>query len=425
MKNGPSSNSSLVCILLFLGGVIASRGLLYATQDVQMDFFSYFEVFRMVIKGASPYFNTDEHYTRFYPHLVSTMFRYPPAFFILSVLAFVSYANAKLLWMLILLASIALQLVLVYRAYGIKASLFLGVLMMSFPVEFNLQRGQIDLLLAACITVFVVYFLKDKKPLLAATALAVAISIKFVPLIFGIPYLFKKDYRAFFRLIAITLIISISATAVMSIVCPRIVPDFLSRLRIGETEQLRPGKHESVQDLVINNWLKLDGREWRYSMNYFGSYMGLSVNRFATYALNRFVRHGIHDYIVAMIIMILGLSCIWIMSRGYVVEVLLIRLLFAYCILNPVSWGTSLVFIFAGLVVIYERYQPFLQENGILILLRKPSISLFWLLTLYILSPRFAPWEFHSVSEALRCISIGLLVVLVPKAMLVHPSQTT
>ncbi len=80
--------------------------------------------------------------------------------------------------------------------------IFVFLLLLSAPMIFLLERGNINLVTLGFIAVYFVYY-KDKSPALreiAIIALAIATAIKLYPALFGL-LLFKKDtFRSFFRL---------------------------------------------------------------------------------------------------------------------------------------------------------------------------------------------------------------------------------
>lgn len=134
------------------------------------------------------------------PYLYSDFFAsfiYPPLFLLcIYPFAFVSFATASQLWILISVFSLGISLFLLavlLRASWLKVSIVCFLAAISFPVKFTLGMGQVNLVLLLCIILFL-YF-TEKKKILAAIFFMIAAMIKIIPLLFLYPLILRKAYR--------------------------------------------------------------------------------------------------------------------------------------------------------------------------------------------------------------------------------------
>lgn len=401
-------NLGVSIILTILIGLILQRCIIYATQDFQMDYFGFYEAFRMFINGTSPYYNTPDSYTRLWSDGIMTGFRYPPTVLvILSWLGLVKYGLSKIIWMTFLASAIIGQILLIRKYLGEYASIFIAMLMLSYPLEFSLQRGGIDILLAFCITCFVILYLRKERKWLATTLLALVISIKITPMIFALIYLKDKDYRGFIRLIALVALISGLSFGIASVIYPDTIPDFLNSVINFDGINNTYGLH-SIRDNVVDNWVVVDGWKLRFSMNYFGSYVSISLIRFIN-VLTHFFGFKINILLFTMA----GLFGVWLLSIKSSTKTLIVRLLLVYPVLNPLAWGPSIVIMFIGLTYIFEDIRlvvtKFKGDAGKIDYLK---LGLFVCLAFIVLSPRYMSWQYHGLSEALKCASVCILVFM-------------
>lgn len=403
---------SFACTLgvLVIAAVVCAKAAMFAVQDFQMDFFGLWDGFRIFLAGASPYFNTPEYYSRTFSDSLNSMNRYPPAAFVLAWFGALSYARAKLVWTCLLLAGMGVQLLIVRRRLGKTEAFVLAALMLSFPVEFALQRGQIDLLIATLTTVFVIGYLHGWRRL-GLIMLAVAASIKIIPGILILLVFKQRDWRGVGLFCILMLAINITASLGASMVWPDMAPDFIQAVRIGDRAIPNPAPQPGISELVESNRLIFETDIYRYSLNYVGSYGSIALHHPINRWLDSAFGFKLHEYAVSA----LGLIALTLLSWRSEPRLFAARLLLAYCILNPIGWGTGLTVALAGLVLIYQRQRDYLgAEEPITFarLLRQPTIVMFWLAAFYLLSPRLAPWHHHVSAETLRCVTVIFLIVL-------------
>ncbi len=88
----------------------------------------------------------------------------------------------------------------------------LAIFFLSYPVLFAIDRGNFEMLLFVFVALFLVCF-QQKRFVLSAFFLAVAIGIKGYPAVFLILFLKEKQYRSFFIGIALVFLLTLAALA--------------------------------------------------------------------------------------------------------------------------------------------------------------------------------------------------------------------
>lgn len=152
-----------------------------------IDFSYYYQSGKFIMQDISPYSNG-----KFVLNYPST------SFFFFIPFAIFPYRLVEIIWTILsylsLLISIYLLLKLFYKKISLKIYLIIyGLVMLSFPFKFDFGMGQVNIfiLLFLCINLF---FYKTKRYFLSGIFLAIAISIKFTPIILLLFFLKKKRF---------------------------------------------------------------------------------------------------------------------------------------------------------------------------------------------------------------------------------------
>jgi Glycosyltransferase family 87 len=185
----------------FQPGVIYRFNILSPGLSVaNIDFNAYYSAGKAYLQGVNPF-----HGTRFV---------YPPTFIpFYSLIARLNYNTARVVWVGFYSACFLLALALVvYRteARNRLNLIFLNLLivLVSFPVAYYVQQGQMDLVVASfSFASLVLYQMKQKN--LSALCLVVATLVKVTPVLFLITFvIFYRDWKYLLRyLVILTLVI--------------------------------------------------------------------------------------------------------------------------------------------------------------------------------------------------------------------------
>ncbi len=131
-----------------------------------------------------------------------TGFYYSPFFaIVLGFFGTMDLSTATAIWAgLVVSTSIAVAVVsywLVRPQNRIMIIPFAIVFLTSFPLIHNFKWGQVGVLIVILVLLCLLAYEKEKW-LLSAFLLAVAVSIKYYPVIFAIPFLFRRDFKFLF-----------------------------------------------------------------------------------------------------------------------------------------------------------------------------------------------------------------------------------
>jgi hypothetical protein len=141
--------------------------------------------------------------TIFRTGLPVTGFVYSPFIaIVLSVFPPLGLRTALVAWGVLQVFSIILYMVLFYRLVPAKLSiqlLFIALVLSSFPLLHNLLWGQVGLFTTIAILGALAFYERG-QPVMAAALLIFGLSFKFFPIIFLLPFAFRRDTR--FLLIA-------------------------------------------------------------------------------------------------------------------------------------------------------------------------------------------------------------------------------
>jgi hypothetical protein len=194
----------LRAVLLALLAVLAVRLSVWAVHfgldSVQQDFASYYVAGQAVARGLSPYDNhvgadpplwdgvaVHRHSRFLYPPIVAWTFR---------PFSWMPYAVAKIVWMGVALAALAIALWRAARAVGLRLdaariAALAAIALAYFPVLPLLERGQIDTVTLALLMIAVGMMVRGRRPLLCGLLLALATAIKLHGL-FLLPFLVAR-----------------------------------------------------------------------------------------------------------------------------------------------------------------------------------------------------------------------------------------
>lgn len=365
--------------------VLSAIAVWFAVTGFQMDLFSFYEGWRLTASGASPYINHTDAYSRAFPDGHMTMLRYPPAFFALWPIAMMSYATVKVVWYVALLACIIAQVAVAWRCFGVRSAAIMAGLCLTWPMIWALECGQTDIIVGAMLAMFAVLYLSDRKRW-SAIPLAVAITLKTVPALLLIYLAARRDWRTLAIVVGITAVLSIGGAATAVSRSPVIADDYFAVMAhpggYGGSRADRVG----VSDAVAENYLTFEGRGYRYGLAGIGTYMSVSLASVT----------GVSAKLLIPIAVLLLAAFSW---RGRA-DMALAAFLLAYCILNPVAWGTGFVVAIPAIVIAYRAG------------LGRAAV-VFGVLAAVVMFPRIGPWDWHGINEAARCAAvIGMILIL-------------
>jgi hypothetical protein len=173
------------------------------------DFTSYLLSAKALLGGGNPY-DTGSPFVYIYPLFLA---------FVLIPLSFLPYWLATLVWYLLNLSALIIacdiSIDYLFKQWGLKKErallppVVIMLLLMSEIIQNHLLNGQVNFIVAALMVLFFKYFhYRNKKRWWAALFLAMAISIKLVPLILIGYILFRKDIKFLTVTIGITALLA-------------------------------------------------------------------------------------------------------------------------------------------------------------------------------------------------------------------------
>jgi hypothetical protein len=193
LKSLSNKNIEILVLLTIFGFYY----LFLSQQSFQMDFNAFYYASQTIRNGLNPYYNhilvSEDFFDAFNLSNLSR-FLYPPSslmfFYPLSML---DYFNSRMLFSGIIWIALFGSILLLNKKYEIKKYQLILVLL-SFPVISNFERGQIDII----ILFLVLMFTATKSKYLASMYLSIAISIKLTPIFILIYLFFKRDFKTIF-----------------------------------------------------------------------------------------------------------------------------------------------------------------------------------------------------------------------------------
>jgi hypothetical protein len=176
----------------FLPSVVYKFNIISPSLNVaNIDFNAYYSAGKAYLQGLDPY--------------NGTRYLYPPTFIPLySLIARLSYNNARHLWVEIytafFLLATALGVYWIEPRKRLNFAFLTGLIaMVSFPLAYHVQMGQMDLIIASlCFSALVFYLLGHKNA--SAFCLAVAALAKVTPALFLVTFvIFFRDWKYLLR----------------------------------------------------------------------------------------------------------------------------------------------------------------------------------------------------------------------------------
>lgn len=165
-----------------------------AKDSYQMDYRAYYIGAKSITNGLDPYKNNtavSQEYSDSGDKLVYSRFLYPPTSFpFISWFAFMPYKYSKMVFFGLLLVVLMMMFLFFKTKYALNDTV-IGIIMLSFPVASNFERGQMDILILAL--VLVAYYSKNNW--WAGLTMGSAIAIKLFPIIVMPYFFFTKRYK--------------------------------------------------------------------------------------------------------------------------------------------------------------------------------------------------------------------------------------
>jgi hypothetical protein len=195
-----------VRIILWLAFSAAFVYLVYQLKALprnvlQMDFTAFYTAGESLNAGLSPYLNQIAHTPPIWDGInpfIFSRFQYPPpAAMLFQPLALLPFLTAKYIWVILSMIAVMLSVVLTARVFPLRATWqwpVTGILVcVFFPLFTLVERGQIDALTLALLTLAGFWIIKKKtrEDWLAGFAIALAILLK-VYCVFLLPFLLVR-----------------------------------------------------------------------------------------------------------------------------------------------------------------------------------------------------------------------------------------
>lgn len=175
---------SLVCIVFFI------QMLGKANRENGYDFTSYLISSKALLTGNNPYL-TNSPFPYIYPLFLAS---------VLTPFTYLPYTINHVIWFILNVSSLCLSIYFLQKQFYNCAepkgpflfALFLIVILIINPIQNNLLNGQVNFIVVLFCVLF--FYYDDKNILLSSVSLAIAISIKIVPLIFLLYLISEKKY---------------------------------------------------------------------------------------------------------------------------------------------------------------------------------------------------------------------------------------
>jgi len=195
-----------------------------------MDFRAFYVAAKSFVDELNPYVNnlpvSDEYFDPFNLRQDSRYLYPQPSLPIISPLGLFSYKTSKMIFSGVVLAGLLASFFLLKKRYPINDAVFL-LLLLSFPVLANFERGQVDIIVLFLILIS--YFQREKW--YAPFFLAVAISVKLIPFLLLIYYVvLDRNVRYVLKVVGLTILTFVTSMLVMS---TSVYLDYFSRLLGG------------------------------------------------------------------------------------------------------------------------------------------------------------------------------------------------
>lgn len=242
MKKDDISNNDL---FLFSVLLLSSMHYTFLVMDsFQMDFRAFYVASKSILQGLNPYVNNITKSIEFWDcdnAYSLSRFIYPPtALVFLFPLSWARYGLSKFLFSCI----IGLCLLLLFYIFkkNLKNETLL-IAFFSFPVLTSFERGQIDIL----IILLVALFYLNKESFIGAMFLSIAISIKLLPGLLLIYFLFRGQFKIISRVLLCIFFIFFISLLIFDI---ELYYDYLNNFILSRNPVMLNG---TFQELIENN----------------------------------------------------------------------------------------------------------------------------------------------------------------------------
>jgi Glycosyltransferase family 87 len=303
-------------------------------ETYQIDFRPYYTAGKAILLGLDPYLNQVTLHPEFYTPVNANAapwsgFIYPPFAALLFVpLGLLPYVTAKTVYSVFVIACLWLLLYELVRQSDqpISGGAVLMV-MASFPVLANFERGQLDIPVVYLTVLAFWSVRRSGKSNLAALLLAVACCAKVFPTIALIYFLIQRQYRLVVKTLVGILVLMVGpigyfGPSVYSNYLKRILPEFFGAL-------VAPGPIDVHGQSVVNRVvLAIEGDKLRVTHDFVNGYM------------NPFLRSS---PLLSVSIGLVGLGILLYFLKGQPAEHRFFSALSTILIANPQTWIMGLV----------------------------------------------------------------------------------
>jgi Glycosyltransferase family 87 len=264
----------------YLPYLMPSALLIYIVLETyQIDFRAYYIAGKLVGMGLDPYRNYVTQFPALYGPInaestASSGFIYPPvAALIFWPLGYLPYVTAKAVYSVLMLGGLwALLWRLVRQQWFVVSGGAIALVILSFPVIGNFERGQVDLWVCG-LTVWAFYhYQQTRRSTLPAMLLGLACSIKIFPIVTLLYFLAKRQFRLVIKtVVAILLLVLVPLlhfpTTVYQHYVQRILPNFFGQLPLLGPIDLHG---QSVVNRIV---MAIEGRKLLVTHDYVNGYM--------------------------------------------------------------------------------------------------------------------------------------------------------
>lgn len=353
-----------------------------AYRPAGYDFSSYLLSAVALLSGHDPY-HTASSFPFIYPLFLP---------FVLIPLTFLPYWFSVLLWFFLNVFSLALSVrILVDSAYltdegGVNQGLYVPLALLFFiffsVIQNNLLNGQVNFIVLLFCLLFFEKYLAGQK-ILAALFLAIAVSLKLMPVVLCAYLVVRKDYRSVLLSLGMTLLLCFSPALVLGWKTMSFFGEYLNSFVLHQ---------------VAGNASAMDGSIY------------FSLSGFFAHVLPWTDHIPGHNLIFACVVMAIVLVpdiCRRNRGLGERESWLISMYLLAIPLLSPVSEKHHLAFIFPAICLCVLTLVPRRKEFAF-----RKAVALLSVMGLYLTSRLYpeGPFIFFSIMVLLICTTTSLFV---------------
>jgi hypothetical protein len=188
-------------------------------------------------------------------------------------LGYLPYVTAKAVYSVLMLGGLWVLLWrLVQRQNFVVSGGAIALILLSFPVIGNFERGQIDLWVCGLTVLAFYYYQKTRRSPLPALLLGIACSIKIFPIVAVLYFLAKRQFRLVIKTVMAILLLVLAPllyfpTTVYQHYVQRILPNFFGQLQPLGAIDLHG---QSVVNRIV---MAIEGRKLLVTHDYVNGYM--------------------------------------------------------------------------------------------------------------------------------------------------------